>query len=99
MRDHCALGIAFFHKQWGTYWSNPLVQEDGLLLAEAERCASARTARLDIDDRYPGEAEAGEDAMPGGHSGVNRTAKGRLKAAFTGRNYFGCGAARLKAMP
>jgi hypothetical protein len=23
-----ALGIAFFLKQWGTYWSNPLVQED-----------------------------------------------------------------------
>jgi len=39
VRDQCcALGIAFFHKQWGTYWSNPLVQEDGLLLAEAERC-------------------------------------------------------------
>jgi hypothetical protein len=27
------------------------------------------------------------------------TKKGGLKAAFTGRNYFGCGAARLKAMP
>ena len=38
VRDQCcALGIAFFHKQWGTYWSNPLVQEGGLLLAEAER--------------------------------------------------------------
>lgn len=38
IRDQCrALGIAFFHKQWGTYRSNPLVQEDSLLLAEAER--------------------------------------------------------------
>jgi protein gp37 len=28
VRDQCrALGIAFFHKQWGTYRSNPLVQE------------------------------------------------------------------------
>jgi protein gp37 len=36
-RDQCrALDIAFFHKQWGTYRSNPLVQEDGLSLAEAE---------------------------------------------------------------
>ena len=39
VRDQCcALGIAFFHKQWGTYWSNPLVQEDGLSPSEAERC-------------------------------------------------------------
>jgi hypothetical protein len=38
VRDQCrVLGIAFFHKQWGTYRSNPLVQEDGLSLAEAER--------------------------------------------------------------
>jgi protein gp37 len=38
VRDQCrALGIAFFLKQWGTYRSNPLVQEDRLALAEAER--------------------------------------------------------------
>ena len=38
VRDQCrALGIAFFHKQWGTYRSNPLVQEDGLSVAETER--------------------------------------------------------------
>jgi hypothetical protein len=38
VRDQCcALGIAFLHKQWGTYRSNPLVQDDGLSLAEAER--------------------------------------------------------------
>jgi len=37
MRDQCrALGIAFFLKQWGTYRSNPLVQEDGLPLADAQ---------------------------------------------------------------
>jgi protein gp37 len=38
VRDQCrALGIAFLHKQWGTYRSNPLVQEHGLSPAEAER--------------------------------------------------------------
>jgi hypothetical protein len=38
VRDQCrALGIAFFLKQWGTYSSNPLVQERGLSPAEAER--------------------------------------------------------------
>jgi protein gp37 len=38
VRDQCrALDIAFFHKQWGTYRSNPLVQENGLSLPEAER--------------------------------------------------------------
>jgi protein gp37 len=37
VRDQCrALGIAFLHKQWGTYRSNPLVQEDGLSPAEAQ---------------------------------------------------------------
>ncbi len=37
VRDQCrALGIAFFLKQWGTYRSNPLVQEDGLPLADAQ---------------------------------------------------------------
>jgi Protein of unknown function (DUF5131)/Histidine kinase-, DNA gyrase B-, and HSP90-like ATPase len=37
-RDQChALSIAFLHKQWGTYRSNPLVQEQGLSRAEAER--------------------------------------------------------------
>src|SRR5262249_54991005 len=41
VRDQCrALTIAFFLKQWGTYRSNPLVQEDGLSLAEAERLDS-----------------------------------------------------------
>jgi protein gp37 len=38
VRDQCrALGIAFLHQQWGTYRSNPLVQEDSLSVAEAER--------------------------------------------------------------
>jgi protein gp37 len=38
MRDQCrALRIAFLHKQWGTYRSNPLVQERGLSSAEAKR--------------------------------------------------------------
>jgi protein gp37 len=38
VRDQChALGIAFLHKQWGTYRSNPLVQEDRLSAAEAKR--------------------------------------------------------------
>jgi protein gp37 len=31
------VGVAPFHKQWGTYASNPLVVEDGLTAAEAER--------------------------------------------------------------
>jgi protein gp37 len=35
-RDQCRVfGIAFFHKQWGTYHSNPLVYEQGLSLAES----------------------------------------------------------------
>jgi protein gp37 len=38
VRDQChAFGIAFFLKQWGIYRSNPLMQEDGLSAAEAER--------------------------------------------------------------
>jgi hypothetical protein len=38
VRDQChALGVAFLHKQWGMYRSNPLVQEDGLSPAEAKR--------------------------------------------------------------
>jgi protein gp37 len=38
VRDQCcALGIAFLHKQWGTYRSNPLVQERRLSPAEAEQ--------------------------------------------------------------
>lgn len=37
-RDHCErLGIAFFHKQWGIYKSNPLVFEQGMPADEAER--------------------------------------------------------------
>jgi protein gp37 len=36
-RDECAKhGVAFFHKQWGTYKSNPLVIEQGLSPKEAE---------------------------------------------------------------
>jgi protein gp37 len=30
-------GVARFHKQWGTYASNPLVADEGLTAAEAER--------------------------------------------------------------
>jgi protein gp37 len=38
VRDQCAtLGVAFFHKQWGTYRSNPFAQERGLSSAEAKR--------------------------------------------------------------
>lgn len=38
IRDQCeALGIAFFHKQWGTYRSNPLVVEKRLSTIEAEQ--------------------------------------------------------------
>jgi protein gp37 len=38
VRDQCvAFGIPFFHKQWGTYRSNPLMQEHGLLRADAAR--------------------------------------------------------------
>jgi protein gp37 len=38
VRNQCqALGVAFFHKQWGTYRSNPWVQERGLSTAEAQR--------------------------------------------------------------
>jgi protein gp37 len=38
VRDQCrALGVAFLHKQWGGYQSNPLVRERGLSPAEAER--------------------------------------------------------------
>jgi hypothetical protein len=29
-------GVAVFHKQWGTYASNPLVVEDGLEVAAAK---------------------------------------------------------------
>jgi protein gp37 len=37
VRDQAEAGaIAFFHKQWGTYSSNPLVAEQGLAEAEAE---------------------------------------------------------------
>jgi protein gp37 len=37
VRDQCrVLNVAFLHKQWGTYRSNPLVRERGLTLAEAE---------------------------------------------------------------
>jgi protein gp37 len=30
-------GVAVFHKQWGTYQSNPLVSEQGMSLQEARR--------------------------------------------------------------
>jgi protein gp37 len=64
VRDQCrALGIAFFHKQWGTYSSNPLV-ERGLSPAEAER-RDPRTngkggALLDgrLHREFPGERSA-----------------------------------------
>jgi protein gp37 len=65
VRDQCrALGIAFFLKQWGTYRSNPLVQEDALSLAEAGR-RDLRTngkggALLDgrLHREFPGERRA-----------------------------------------
>jgi protein gp37 len=74
VRDQCcALGIAFFHKQWGTYWSNPLVQEGGLLLAEAERC----------DPRTNGKGGALLDGrlhrgFPGERCAVNQRARACL---------------------
>lgn len=35
-RDQCAAnGTAFFHKQWGNYWNNPLVLEQGMSVSEA----------------------------------------------------------------
>jgi protein gp37 len=38
VRDQCiAFGIAFLHKQWGTYRSNPFVYEQGLSPADALR--------------------------------------------------------------
>jgi hypothetical protein len=30
-------GVVPFHKQWGTYKSNPLVAEEGMTIEEAER--------------------------------------------------------------
>jgi protein gp37 len=65
VRDQCrALGIAFLHKQWGTYHSNPLMQEDGLSRAEAERRdppANGKGGAL-LDGRlhreFPGERSA-----------------------------------------
>lgn len=37
VRDDCKrLGVAYFHKQWGTFASNPLVQEQGLTPKQAE---------------------------------------------------------------
>ena len=35
--DCCRKGVAPFHKQWGTYQSNPLVVEQGTSIAEAKR--------------------------------------------------------------
>jgi protein gp37 len=38
VRDQCqAQGVPLFHKQWGTYASNPIVIEQGLSRAEAEQ--------------------------------------------------------------
>lgn len=38
VRDQCQeQGVAFFHKQWGTYGSNPLVCEEGLSPARARQ--------------------------------------------------------------
>lgn len=38
LRNDCAeLGIAFFHKQWGSYGNNPLVREGGLEPAMAQQ--------------------------------------------------------------
>jgi protein gp37 len=36
LADCRRLGVAPFHKQWGTYRSNPLVREQGLCLADAK---------------------------------------------------------------
>ena len=37
VRDQCAdQGVAFFHKQWGKWLSNPLVFEDGYSIEEAK---------------------------------------------------------------
>jgi hypothetical protein len=29
-------GVAPFHKQWGSYWNNPLVMEQGMSIDEAK---------------------------------------------------------------
>ena len=39
-RRHCRLPascVVPFHKQWGTYHSNPLVVEEGMTIEEAKR--------------------------------------------------------------
>ena len=36
MKDCSRRGVAFFHKQWGTYQSNPLVVEQGMSTEEAK---------------------------------------------------------------
>jgi|EndMetStandDraft_8_1072994.scaffolds.fasta_scaffold196773_1 protein gp37 len=69
VRDQCrALGIAFLHKQWGTYQSNPLVQEDGLSPAEAKRRDPPNNGKggglLDgrLHREFPGEQHANTSA-------------------------------------
>jgi protein gp37 len=65
VRNQCrALGIAFFLKEWGTYRSNPFVQERGRAPAEAERrdpAANGKGGAL-LDGRlhrdFPGERSA-----------------------------------------
>jgi hypothetical protein len=37
INDCRRIGIAAFHKQWGTYRNNPLVVEQGLSVQNAER--------------------------------------------------------------
>jgi protein gp37 len=42
IRDQCAAhGIAFLHKQWGSYASNPLMAEQGIVLKVAKTMADA----------------------------------------------------------
>ena len=55
-----ALGIAFFHKQWGAYEANPLIESDPLkkarqLLASAGAWRVQRNRQRSVDARYPHE--------------------------------------------
>jgi len=65
VRDQCcALGIAFFLKQWGTYQSNPFVQEGALSPTEAQRrdpVANGKGGALldgQLHREFPGERSA-----------------------------------------
>jgi protein gp37 len=54
--DCHAKGVAPFHKQWGTYASNPLVIEQGMTIADAKAWTiwqGRRIGRWEADPRIP----------------------------------------------